>query len=137
MELLLILIGVSALCFSLKSRARIARLERDLSALREWISKSVPLADSQAETSDAAGPEASTRQSPWDLVVRKDRTQPGDMSSSVATDPVEPDREKGVLAWLQPWLRDNWIYPVAGAALVLSGVFLVQYAIESGLLTDA
>ena len=135
MELLLILIGVSALWFSLRSRARIARLERDLSALRELISKSVPLADSQAETSDATGPDASTRQSPWELVLRKDRTQPGDMSSSVATDPDEPDREKGVLARLQPWLRDNWIYPVAGAALVLSGVFLVQYAIESGLLT--
>lgn len=36
---------------------------------------------------------------------------------------------------LSAWLRDNWIYPAAGAALVLAGVFLVQYAVEQGLLT--
>jgi uncharacterized membrane protein len=30
------------------------------------------------------------------------------------------------------WLRENWIYPVAGAALVLSGLFLVQYAVDQG-----
>lgn len=38
-------------------------------------------------------------------------------------------------ARLGAWLRDNWIYPAAGAALILSGVFLVQYAVDAGLLT--
>ncbi|MCB1397211.1 MAG: DUF2339 domain-containing protein [Rhodobacter sp.] len=36
---------------------------------------------------------------------------------------------------LVAWLQSNWIYPVAGAALVMAAVFLVQYSIELGLLT--
>lgn len=42
-----------------------------------------------------------------------------------------------VLGRLTLWLTENWIYPVAGAALVLAGVFLVQYAVEADLLTPA
>ena len=38
---------------------------------------------------------------------------------------------------LSLWLRDNWIYPVAGVALMLAGVFLVQYGIEAGLISPA
>lgn len=35
------------------------------------------------------------------------------------------------------WLKANWIYPVAGAALVMAAVYLVQYSIEAGLLSPA
>jgi len=43
----------------------------------------------------------------------------------------------GHLAGFGAWLRANWIYPVAGAALVMAAVFLVQYSIESGLLSPS
>lgn len=35
------------------------------------------------------------------------------------------------------WLKANWIYPVAGAALVMAAVYLVQYSIDAGLLSPA
>ncbi|MFN4098598.1 MAG: DUF2339 domain-containing protein [Pararhodobacter sp.] len=35
------------------------------------------------------------------------------------------------------WLKDNWIYPVAGAALVMAAVYLVQYSVEKGLISPA
>lgn len=38
-------------------------------------------------------------------------------------------------AALGTWLRENWIYPVAGVALMFAGIFLVQYGIETGLLS--
>lgn len=33
------------------------------------------------------------------------------------------------------WIKANWIYPVAGAALIMAAVYLVQYSIERGLLS--
>lgn len=36
---------------------------------------------------------------------------------------------------LGTWLRENWFYVVAAFSLALSGIFLVQYGIETGLLT--
>ncbi|MCW1933256.1 DUF2339 domain-containing protein [Pararhodobacter zhoushanensis] len=33
------------------------------------------------------------------------------------------------------WMRANWIYPVAGLALVMAGIYLVQYSIDKGLLS--
>ena len=35
------------------------------------------------------------------------------------------------------WLRANWIYPVAGTALIMAAIYLVQYSIEKGLLSPA
>ncbi|WP_127109659.1 DUF2339 domain-containing protein [Pararhodobacter zhoushanensis] len=36
---------------------------------------------------------------------------------------------------LVAWMRANWIYPVAGLALVMAGIYLVQYSIDKGLLS--
>ncbi|WP_417719621.1 DUF2339 domain-containing protein [Salipiger sp.] len=42
-------------------------------------------------------------------------------------------RERG--AALIAWLRENWFYAVSGLSLALAGLFLVQYGIETGLLS--
>lgn len=46
-----------------------------------------------------------------------------------------PRAGSGALVALGKWLRANWIYPIAGAALVMAAVYLVQYSIERGLLS--
>ncbi|MEY4983961.1 MAG: hypothetical protein RIR62_2227, partial [Pseudomonadota bacterium] len=38
---------------------------------------------------------------------------------------------------LSHWLRENWVYAVAGISLALAGVFLVQYGMENGWLPPA
>lgn len=38
-------------------------------------------------------------------------------------------------ARLAVWLRENWFYAAAAVSLALAGLFLVQYGVESGLLT--
>ncbi|MGH1415485.1 MAG: DUF2339 domain-containing protein [Pelagimonas sp.] len=44
---------------------------------------------------------------------------------------------KARLTRLSIWLRENWFYAVAAVSLALSGIFLVQYGIETGLLSPA
>jgi uncharacterized membrane protein len=39
------------------------------------------------------------------------------------------------LSALSDWLRVNWIYAVSAVSLALAGLFLVQYGVETGLLT--
>jgi uncharacterized membrane protein len=53
------------------------------------------------------------------------------------TDPTRPraPSEPGLVAKLTDWLRENWFYAVSALSLALAGVFLVQYGIETGLLT--
>lgn len=40
-----------------------------------------------------------------------------------------------IFARVLDWLRENWFYAVSALSLALAGVFLVQYGIETGLLT--
>ncbi len=50
----------------------------------------------------------------------------------------EPDAEPrgpSLVARLLTWLRDHWFYAVSALSLALAGLFLVQYGIETGLLT--
>lgn len=41
----------------------------------------------------------------------------------------------GPAARLAAWLHENWFYAAAAVSLALAGLFLVQYGVESGLLT--
>lgn len=135
MDFFLTLISLAALWIALSSRARIKKLERDLVTLR--AQGVVPKTDAtiSADMPDAPAPQTPPQQGP----SRQASRSLGAKAAAV-TPPSVPDAGakapiQGVFARLRPWLRDNWIYPVAGAALVLSGVFLVQYAVETGKLT--
>lgn len=120
---------------------RIRLLSRRLSALE------ARLGSGPAVTAD---PDSPPDVSPWDEPTAD--AVPDSLSGSDAPappdspPPAEPHAtRKGHSAWnpgqtgggALSWIQDNWIYPVAAGALILAGVFLVQYSIERGLLTPA
>lgn len=140
MELLAILVGAAALWVGLSARARALRLERDLAALREALLADGAVSPLPSDASGAAEPGGNApiqtpAQTPWARARRGSPEATAPRHDAPRRDRGEPVPGTGALARLGPWLRDHWIYPAAGAALVLSGVFLVQYAVETGLLT--
>ncbi len=78
--------------------------------------------------SDATPLPTPTRAPVWDR-PRKD------IPPKSAREPVVFKKER--LNALLMWLRENWFYAVAALSLALSGIFLVQYGIETGLLSPA
>ncbi|MGI9368613.1 MAG: DUF2339 domain-containing protein [Ruegeria sp.] len=42
---------------------------------------------------------------------------------------------KELISGLFVWMRENWFYAVSALSLALAGIFLVQYGVESGLLS--
>jgi len=117
--------AVLALGIALAALIRARRLQARIEALEQRLA---PRAETAAETAAEtvtptdAPPEARPAPSaPW---ARATKT----------TQAPKPQRGPSPLAL---WLRDNWIYPVAGVALMLAGVFLVQYGIEAGVISPA
>ena len=135
MELFLTLISVAALWIALSSRTRIKKLEQAIATLQAQGVGAGPDLATQPDAADSAAPDTLTQKSPWGLRSRGAGAKSD--ATTVASVPKSGAKaaREGAFARLRPWLRDNWIYPVAGAALVLSGVFLVQYAVETGKLT--
>jgi uncharacterized membrane protein len=126
------LVSLVALVLVFRARSRITALEDRLRILTASAPEApaAPI-DGPAENADDTAPEPAPgiaagnpdRPSPWGGPSRRPR-------------PVAPATQgPGAGDRLVAWLRENWIYPAAGAALVLAGVFLVQYAVDSGLLT--
>ncbi|CAN0579412.1 unnamed protein product, partial [Ectocarpus sp. 12 AP-2014] len=91
---------------------------------------SAPL--SPAPSLDAPAPPPSTPSLPAPLAEAA-----GAPPKAQATSTAGPPRRTGpsTLESLGVWLRDNWFYGVAAVSLALAGIFLVQYGIETGLLT--
>ncbi|WP_299938332.1 DUF2339 domain-containing protein [uncultured Pelagimonas sp.] len=91
----------------------------------------VPLtqtADAPSTSSDDAPLPTPTRPPVWDRPHK-------DIPPKSAREPVVFKREQ--LDALLTWLPENWFYAVAALSLALSGIFLVQYGIETGLLSPA
>lgn len=137
------LIAVVALILGWLALGRIKRLEADLTALRSALAEGgvappvaaagLALETSVPEPADPAAetpPEAPARAAP----IWARRSESGAEAAPTAPPPPPEPRGPGLGERLGVWLRDNWIYPVAGAALVLAGLFLVQYAYEAGYL---
>lgn len=121
------LIALAALVLAWLAFRRAGRLEADLAALR-------------AALAEGRGPEPDAAEAP---VETEPQPEPGrrpiwpraaDAAPPPGPAPKPEPRGPGIGARLADWLRDNWIYPVAGAALVLAGLFLVQYAVDAGYL---
>jgi len=112
--------------------------------------------EAAAAPASSEGPPAEPRSEP---VVAEPAADPGPERSTEPAGPVGPwhraaarpespdaGRETDRTARAEPrppsaaetalrWLAANWFYAVSALSLVLAGVFLVQYGIESGLLT--
>ena len=127
MEFYAVVFGAVALWVAFSNRKRVKRLEQELAELRARLDAGEAPAPLPEQTPDTA----SDVPTPW---AREPRTTVTPPPIPEPTAPVAAKPESA-MSRLGPWLRDNWIYPVAGAALVLSGIFLVQFAVETGVLT--
>jgi len=85
-------------------------------------------AEPPAAAPDQPAPERENRSAtPWKVP---------DTEAPAAETPPTP-KAPGLLVRLFAWLRDNWFYAVAAVSLALAGVFLVDYGVETGLLTPS
>lgn len=139
MEFYAVVFGAVALWVAFSNRKRIALLERELNALRVRLEAGTtdvpPQSQADAPTPWARTPRPVARAGDGDD-ARQGGTEGADAPPPIADQTPNMATQAGTaFARLGPWLRDNWIYPAAGAALVLSGIFLVQYAVETGRLT--
>jgi uncharacterized membrane protein len=107
-------------------RAGQERLAADLAALR---------GGAPAELAPEADPAAAATPSPWEAPA------PQTPAAPAAPAPAGPPKAVVLRAdkakALADWLRANWIYVVSAVSLAFAGLFLVQYGIETGLLTPA
>lgn len=89
---------------------------------------------------DDQTPEGSA--TPWDRPKAQGREAGGSDAAGSGTSgpdaitakPTAPAKP-GPIATLFNWVRDNWFYVVAAVSLALAGIFLVEYGVETGLLT--
>ena len=130
MESLALLMAIGALGWLFVQSRRIATLEKNLAELM-WLLRAAsdPEDAPNAQTSE---PEA-RREEPW----------APEKASDAAPDPVasaQPDRPTAPKApnlgsRVVGWLAANWIYPLAGIALIFAAIYLVQYSIERNLIS--
>lgn len=74
--------------------------------------------------------------SPWDAAAK--RAAPAQAATwQAAPVPAGPTVLDIWLTRAQAWLRENWVFAVAGVSLALAGIFLAQYGAERGLLPPA
>ena len=94
--------------------------------------ETTPLSDQSTRSDKAqttqpwARPEPTAPKSPASPPVPQAPLQP-----PVPSGPKPPSRA----ALLVSWMQENWFYAAAAVSLALSGIFLVQYGVETGLLT--
>lgn len=120
LELLSLAVAFIALIVAQRAHGRIAWLQRRIATLE--AGQGAPLAETLAEI---PAPPVET-------------SEPAPEAPPVPARPIVPRKAPpAILARFLPWLKANWIYPVAGLALVMAAVFLVQYSIEKGLLSPA
>jgi len=83
---------------------------------------------SETETSPAP------QRTPWGK--KRETTDPGEAVLAPNEDtPTAYVFKQSMFSGLWAWVAQNWFLAVAALSLALAGVFLVQYGVESGLLT--
>ena len=121
------LLALVALVIALRANSQIRTLTQRLDRMQAGQGEPTP----EAHVAPAA-PQAVPETPP--LETPPDAPQPTRMwGRRRATTGPHSDR----IERFGTWLKANWIYPVAGLALVMAAVFLVQYSIEKGLLSPA
>lgn len=117
-------------------RRRIRALELDLLALK---SGAPPEAEPEPPAATAEPPPA-----PPDAASQAEAPSPepapaagaGPWKAAAAPPgPPPPPRAPSGFDRFLAWLRENWFYAISAISLGLAGIFLVQYGIETGLLT--
>lgn len=138
---LLVLVGIPILMIShVRLIRRVRGLEQQVQGMGrdpsvEPVSEAEVAAPAVAEPTAEplnAGPWASAKAQPDRLALptqTPDAAQPSEKPSRAFVFRGDRFAELGV------WLRENWFLAVGAVSLALAGVFLVQYGVETGLLT--
>ena len=108
--------------------ARVETLEAQLKRDRPTAPEATPKAGADAGIEAGTGADTAADTEPQTESETGKAAKPGGWS------PRTP-KMGAAMAGFGGWVRANWIYPVAGAALVMAAIFLVQYSIERGLLS--
>lgn len=130
-------------------RSALSRLEAEVARLREMPREEG--APSQVDATPAQ------QASPWNAAKSPDSAPPVTSEPAAATAnvkhaeppkdaaPSAPEEPKGPpravvftaarMEALSQWLKANWIYVVSAVSLAFAGLFLLQYGIETGLLS--
>lgn len=140
MESLLVLVGLIVLAIpvailvllvsQVRLRRRVEQLEQQIRAFDGDLPE-------QEATPEA--PQADEKKgSPWPAVKAKEpevKTEVEGTALKPQKIPAPVSAGSDRIAILSAWLRENWFYAVSALSLALAGIFLVQYGVESGLLS--
>lgn len=140
MESLLVLVGSIVLAVPvailvlLVSQVRLRRRVEQLEQQIRTLGGDLPAPETVPESTQARD----KKSSPWPAI----KTEPPEVETKEGTSAPEPQKiplpetaKDDRIAALSAWLRENWFYAVSALSLALAGVFLVQYGVESGLLS--
>ncbi|HPD91850.1 MAG: DUF2339 domain-containing protein [Rhodobacter sp.] len=120
--LIAVLVSVAALAMASRARRQVDALSHRVAQLERALA---PETTPETTREDAAAQPAAPASTPWS----------GPAAQPPRSDPPAAPRPPSILTRFGRWLRTNWIYPVAGVALVMAAIYLVQYSIEKGLLS--
>lgn len=142
MESLLVLVGLIVLAIpvaiiillvaQVRLRRRVEQLELQLRALGGEIPEQEPKAEPPEVKEKKPSPWPALKTATPETVPSEEPSEPETKGVPVGTT-VREDR----FAAFGAWLRENWFYAVSALSLALAGIFLVQYGVESGLLSPA
>ncbi|WP_370314179.1 DUF2339 domain-containing protein [Sagittula sp.] len=146
MEALLVLVGIIFLALPvvvIVLIVRQARLFRELAELRQRVDTRTagrtPWRDQPDQTLAAAAtpaPAVTERPAePEPEPAPAPQPQPAQPAAPPRPAPAPEPKGPSIAARLTGWLAQNWFYAIAAVSLALAGIFLVQYGVETGLLT--
>ncbi len=150
MEFLLGLLGLVVLAIPVfvvvllvghvRLRRRVEQLERQIEGLDGSADAAVhaPASKDRPTPIETEAPEERPKPAPWPVRLPQGAaaSTPGDTAAqsteeSSAAVVFRKERFSGLIVWM----RENWFYAVSALSLALAGIFLVQYGVESGLLS--
>ncbi|WP_170561064.1 DUF2339 domain-containing protein [Ruegeria atlantica] len=142
MESLLVLVGLIVLAIPVAILVLLVshvRLRRRVEQLEQQIRAFDGNLPEQEATAEA--PQSDEKKgSPWPAVKAKEpevKTEVEGTAPKPQKIPAPVSAGSDRIAILSAWLRENWFYAVSALSLALAGIFLVQYGVESGLLSPS
>lgn len=128
-----------------KQKKQLSHLELKLAELQMRLQAKTPddvLAQPEDDVTEPSTEEQSETIGPWAAAETTAAVEPIPTFTQNSGPQDAPENtpstfifRKENLAAAIGWLKENWFYAVAALCLALSGVFLVQYGVENGLLT--
>ncbi|MBN8293804.1 DUF2339 domain-containing protein [Rhodobacter sp. NTK016B] len=113
---------------------RLRALESRVRSLEAQARRTPAATDEREQGGPLLTPAAASR---WPLARSDDEVRPEESGPPARPSTPALPVLRQAMRRAMDWLRANWIYPVAGTALIMAAIYLVQYSIEKGLLSPA